>query len=215
MAAASSWAGDGVVELVPAPAAVEGGELVGAHAEDGDTHSLQVLEGAADVEDLLGSGADDGDGGVGQLLQVGADVHRHLAAAVHAADAAGGKDADADHLGHEHGGGDGGRAGVAVRNVHGHVAAGDLADVLGLAHDGEVSLVQADLELAADDGHGGGHGAVVADDLLHLRGEVEVFGVGHAVAEYGALQGDNGLVSVESRLDLGLNVQILFKIHGM
>ena len=147
-----------------------------------------------------------------ELLEVGADVHRHLAAAVDAADAAGGEDADAGHLGHEHRGGDGGRAVMAVRDVDGHVAAGDLADVLRLAHDGEVVLAEADLELAADDGHRRGHSAVIAHDLLDLRGEAEVLGVGHTVAEYRALERDNGLPRVEGGLDLGLDVEIFRKI---
>ena len=150
---------------------------------------------------------------MGELLQVGRDVHSHLAAAVYAADAARGKDVDARHLGHKHSGGDGGSAGVAVGYVHGDVAAGDLADVFGLAHDLEVVFAQADLQLAAYDGHGCGSGAVVADYLLYLGGEVQVLRIGHAVAEYGALEGDDGLAGVEGCLDFRLDIQVLFEIH--
>ena len=49
-------------------------------------------------------------------------------------------------------------------------------------------------------------------DLLNLSGEIQVLGVGHTVAEYGALKGHDGLPGVEGGLDFGLDVKIFFKI---
>src|SRR5699024_12126647 len=94
--------GGGVQAVVHAEAAgagVEGGELVGAVADDGDALGLQVLQGQAQVQDGLGPGADDHYRGLAQLLQVGGDVHGGLSPTVDAADAAGGEDADAGHVG--------------------------------------------------------------------------------------------------------------------
>src|SRR3546814_1631926 len=50
-----------------------------------------------------------------QLLQVGGDIEALGRAAMDAADAAGGEDADAGEVGADHGGGDGGRARPAGR----------------------------------------------------------------------------------------------------
>src|SRR5699024_3841598 len=99
-----------VVHLEAALAGVEGGQLLGAVADDGHAVGLQVLQSQAQVQDGLGAGAHHHHGGGSQLLQVGGDVHGGLGAPVDAADAAGGEDLDAGHMGDHHGGGNGGGA---------------------------------------------------------------------------------------------------------
>ena len=86
---------------------VERGQLGRAEAEDGDALGLQILQRQAEVQDALGPGADHHDRRLGELLQIRGDVHRGLRAPVDAADAAGGEDGDARHVGDHHGGGDG------------------------------------------------------------------------------------------------------------
>ena len=130
-----------------------------------------------------------------------------------AADAAGGEDTDARQLRDHHGGGHGGGAGEALREVDGHVPAADLAHVLGPAHELQLLAVEADLQLAADDGGGGGDGALGPDDLLHLVGELQVLGIGHAVGEDGGLQGHHGAALVQSLLHFGSNVQVFVQRH--
>ena len=151
---------------------------------------------------------------MGQLLQVGGDVHGGLGAAVHTADAAGGEDADAGHIGNDHGGGDGGGAVRAAGNQRRQVASAGLGDAAaGLAEVFDLVTAEARLEAAADDGDRGGHGAVVADGLLDQQRGLHILGVGHAVGDDGALQRDDGLARVERGLYFGGNVKIL--IHSV
>ena len=67
---------------------------------------------------------------------------------------------------------------------------------------------QARLQAAADDGDGGGDGAVVANGLLHQQGGLHILGIGHAVGDDGALQRHDGFAGGQRRLYLGGNVQI-------
>ena len=126
-------------ELEAGRAGVEGGELVGAVADDRDPLGLEELERLADVEDRLGAGADDRDAGARKLDQIGGNVERLLGAAVHAADAAGGEDFDAREPSDEHGRRDrrarralarGDQREIAPRSLH-HAAA-ELAEPLDL-----------------------------------------------------------------------------------
>ena len=91
-----------VLELKAGRARVEGGELVGAVADDRDPLGLQEFERLPEVEDRFGAGADDGDPSAGKLDQIGGDVERFFGAAVHAADAAGGENFDARKGGDVH-----------------------------------------------------------------------------------------------------------------
>ena len=203
-----------VVELEARGAAVERGQLVGAKTENRHTLCLEVLQRQAEIEQTLRTRADDAHRGVCQLLQVSGNIHRLFRTAMHAANAAGGKEADARHGGDHHGGGNGGGAGLVGGEIHGHITAADLTHTVGLAHDFQFVSRQTDLQLAADDGSGGGNGAFCADDLFHLVRELDVLRIGHAVAENGGLQCDNGFAGGNSLGDLGGDGQILFDIHN-
>ena len=125
--------------------------------------------------------------------QVGGNVHRSLGSAVNAAYAAGGEDLDAGHRGYDHGGGYRGGAVLSPGDEHRQVAAGGLGDRLPLlAEVLYLILAEACLEAAADDGDGRGHCAVVAYGLLHAQGRLHVLRIGHAVGDYGGLEGHYG-----------------------
>ena len=209
--------GGGVDAVVHAEAGlpgVEGGELLGAVADDGHAVSLQVLQGQPQVQDGLGSGADHHDGGPGQLLQVGGDVHGGLGAPVHAADAAGGEDLDARHVGDDHGGGDGGGSVPSLGHQDGEIPAAGLGHArAGLAEIVNLLGGEARLQAAAQDGDGGGDGPVLPDDGLHLQGGFHVLGIGHAVGDDGGFQGHHRLSGFQGFLDFGGDVQILVHVH--
>ena len=63
---------------------VEGGQLVGAEADDGHALCLQVLHGPGQVQNGLGAGTDHAHGGLAQLIEVGANVHGVLTVPVDA-----------------------------------------------------------------------------------------------------------------------------------
>ena len=209
--------GGGVQTVVDAEAGLAGierGQLLGLIADNGHAVRLQILERQAEVENGLRARADDHDGRVRQLLEVGGDVHRRLGAAVYAADAAGGKDLDAGHGGDHHRRGDGRRAVHALGDEDSQIAAAGLGHArTGLAQIVDLLGGEARLQTALDDGDGGGHGAVVADDLLHVQRRLHVLGIGHAVGDDGTLQRDNGAALVERLLDLRGDVQITIEIH--
>ena len=130
-----------------------------------------------------------------------------------AADAAGGEDADAGHVGDHHGGGDGAGAVLAPGHQHRQVTAAGLGDLRALlAEILDLLGGEAGLQPPADDGDGGRDGAVVPDDLLHLQGGLYVLGIGHSVGDDGGLQGHHGLARRQSGGDLGGDVKIL--VHG-
>src|SRR5690606_14985054 len=91
-------------------AEVEGGEVIGLVAGDGDAERFQEFAGGGDVEDGLDAAGDDGDGEAGERDEVGGDIEVGVVAAVHAAEAAGGEETDAGLGGELHGGADGGGA---------------------------------------------------------------------------------------------------------
>ena len=76
----------GAVPATIAIIGVEGRQLLGAVADDGDALGLQVFQGQAQVQNGLGSGADHQHRGLGQLLQVGGNVHGGFRAPMHAAE---------------------------------------------------------------------------------------------------------------------------------
>ena len=134
---------------------------------------------------------------------------------MHAADAAGGKDLNACHVGDHHRRGDGGGAVRAARADDRQIAAGDLGDLApGLAEVGDLLLGQAGLQAAAEDGDGGGNGAVVAQGLLDEQGRLDVFRIGHAVGDDRALERDDRAAVRERLLHLGCDVQIFVHVHG-
>ena len=95
------------IDLVRTIVAICIGALLGwgFYAMAQDSMNGQPLGFAIGIETvLLGIGLV----GIGQLLQVGGDVHGGLGPTVDAADAPGGEDLDARHVGDDHGGGHGG-----------------------------------------------------------------------------------------------------------
>ena len=171
---------------------------------------LQILQGQLQIQDGLGPGADDHHVGLAQLFQVGGDIHGGLCAAVYAADAAGGEDLDARHVGDHHGGGHGGGAVLATGAQNGQVTAGGLGDgVALLAEVFDLLGGQAGLQTAADDGDGRGDRARVADDLLDLEGGLHVLRVGHAVGNDGGFERHDGLTGGKGLSNLGGDIQIL------
>ena len=197
-------------------AGVEGGQLLGLVAQDGDAVGLQILQGQLQIQDGLGPGADDHHVGLAQLFQVGGDIHGGLCAAMHAADAAGGEDLDARHVGDHHGGGHGGGAVSPLGDQHSQVPAGSLGHGLALlAQVLDLVLGQAGLQAAAQNGDGGGDCAVGTDDLLDLEGSLHVLGVGHPVGDDGGFQRHDGLALGQGLGNFGIHVKILIQvIHG-
>ena len=175
---------------------------------------LQIFQRQAQIQNGLGAGADHHDGGVGQFFQVGGDVEGLLGTAMHAADAAGGEHLDTGHVGDDHGGGHGGGTVPALGHQNGQVTAAGLGDAgAGLAQVIDLSLGQAGLQAAADDGDGGGNGTIFADDLLHVQSGLHVLGIGHAVGDDGGFQSHHGAALVQSLLHFGSDVQVFVQRH--
>ena len=201
-----------IVQLEAGGAAVEGGQLVGAQAENGHAVGLQIFQRQAEVKNALCACADNADRRVGKLLKVGGDIHGLFCAAMHAADTAGRKEADARIRGDNHSRGNGGRAGHTGRKIGRQIAAADLADAVCLAHAEQLLIVQADLHLAVENGDGRGDSALFADDGFHLVRKLQILGIGHTMAQNGGLQRDNGLVFTQGLLNFGGDGQILMQI---
>ena len=133
---------------------------------------------------------------------------------MHAADAAGGEHLDTGHVGDDHGGGHGGGTVPALGHQNGQVTAAGLGDAgAGLAQVIDLSLGQAGLQAAADDGDGGGNGTIFADDLLHVQSGLHVLGIGHAVGDDGGFQSHHGAALVQSLLHFGSDVQVFVQRH--
>ena len=185
-------------------AGVERRQLVRAVADDGNALGLKILERQAEVENAFCTCAHDHDGGVAQLLKVGGDVHGDLCATVHAADAAGGKNADACHVGDHHGGGDGGGTVCLAGDEGCDITAAGLGNIsAGLAEIFDLVLGQTRFQSAAYDGDGGGDCTVFTDGLLDEQSGLHIARVGHTVRNDGAFKSNNGLAAVESFRYLG------------
>ena len=176
---------------------------------------------SADLEELaqtpvmvVCAGANYHDGRLGQLFQVGGDVHGGFRAPMHAADAAGGENLDARHVGDHHGGGDGGGAVLTPGAQDGDVPAGGLGNGLSLlAEVLDFRSRQTGLQPPADDGDGGGYRAVLPDDLLHVQSSLYVLGVGHTVGDDGGFQRYHRLARGNGGGDFGVDIQILVHVH--
>ena len=201
-----------VIDAEAALAGVERGQLAGAVANDGDALGLQILKRQAEVKDRLCARADDHNRGLSQLLKVGGNVHRGLGAAVYAADAAGGEDLDASHVGDYHGGGDGGSAVNSACDERGQVAAAGLGDIVsGLAEVLYFLIGESRFEAAADNGDGRGDCAVFTYGLFDEHSGLNILRVRHTVGNDGALQRDDGLAGIQRFLNLRCYVKILIK----
>ena len=96
-------------------AQIEGREAVGAPTQHGHTEGLEPLEGERHVEEGLDARRYDHHPVVGHGLQVRADIAAAVRSPVHPADAAGGKNLDADGGGQRHRGRHRGHAYVEAR----------------------------------------------------------------------------------------------------
>ena len=203
-----------VVHAEAGLAGVEGGQLIGAVANDGHALGFQILQRQTQIQNGLGAGADYHDGRLGQLFQVGGDVHSGFRAPMHAADAAGGENLDARHVGDHHGGGDGGGAVLTPGAQDGDVPAGGLGNGLSLlAEVLDFRSRQTGLQPPADDGDGGGYRAVLPDDLLHIQRGLHILGVGHTVGDDGGFQRYHRLARGNGGGDFGVDIQILVHVH--
>ena len=198
-----------VVHLQAGGPGVEGGELLGLVAQDGDPLGLQVFQGELQVQDGLGPGADHHHVGLAQLLQVGGDVHGGLRPPVDPSDAPGGEEFDPRHVGDHHGGGHGGGPVGPLGHQDGQVPAGGLGDLLPLlAQVLNLRRGEAGLQPPPQDGDGGGDSPVLADDLFHFQSGLHILGVGHAVGDDGGLQGHHRLAFRQGLGHGGVHVKI-------
>ncbi len=159
-----------------------------AKGDDGDAVGFQHLQRFGNVEDGFGPGSDHGHRGLRQFQQVGRYVEAGFGPAMDAADAASGEHRDAGQMGGDHGGGDGGGPGLPGGDANGEVGAGKFQHVLGLTEGVEFGVGQADVDLAAHHGDGGGGGAVGANLCLDQPGGFDVLREGHAVGDDGGFQ---------------------------
>ena len=193
---------------------IEGGQLLRAVADHGHALGLEIFQREAEIEDGLRARADDHDRRLGQFLQIGGDVHGDLRAPVYAADAAGGENLDARHVGDDHGGGDSGCAVGLSRDQRGQITAAGFGDASsGFAEVFDLLAAQTCLESAADDGDGGGRRAVRANRLLDQQRCFYVLWIGHAMGDDGAFQRDDGLARLQRGLYFGGNIKML--IHSI
>ena len=133
---------------------------------------------------------------------------------MHAADAAGGENGDACHVGDHHGGGDGGSAVLTPGAQQCQVPAGSLVNGLALlAEVFNFFRSQTGLQPTADDGDGGGNGAVFPDNPLHVQSGFHILGIGHTVGNDGGFQGNDGLALGNGGGNFGIDVQILVQFH--
>lgn len=156
-------------------------------AESDDRHAVgfENLERLRNIENGLRAGADDDHAGLRKLGQIGGDVESLSRALVHAADAAGGENADTGAGGGDHGGGHRGGAGAALGDRKGDIGARDLHGVGGLGQRLELVLLKADMQGAVNDRDGGRNRTLIADDLFDAFRHLDIAGIGHAVGDDG------------------------------
>jgi hypothetical protein len=182
-----------------AAARVERGESLRAEAQHGHAVRLQPFERERQIEDGLRARAHDDDGRLREFGQIGGHVER--LAAMHAADAARGKDLDASLRGDPHRGGDGGRAMAFLRGHDGQIAAADFADVIGVRQPFKLIGFQPGVQLAVENGDGGRRRAVLAHHGLEAARHFEVDRARQAVRDQRRFERDNGRVRFERGAD--------------
>ena len=196
------------------PAGVERGQLVGAVADDGHALGLEVFKRQTEVENGLRTGADDHNGGFGKLLEVGGNIHCDFCAAMHTADAAGGKNLNACHRRDHHGRGDSRRAVRSLGNQHGKIPPARFGNAAaGTGKIVDLGFGKPCLEPTAEDGDGRRNSAEIADDPLDLERRVAVLRIRHAVGNDGRFERHDGSARVKRALDLGRNVKIPVALH--
>ncbi len=167
-----------VVHAEAGLAGVEGGQLLGAVADDGHALGFQIFQSQPQVQNGLGTGADHHHRGLAQLLQVGGDVHGGFRSTVHTADAAGGEGQPQV------------QNGLGTGADHHHRGLAQLLQVGGDVHGGFRSTVHTADAAGGEDGnaghvgddHGGGNGGstVLAPGAQHCQ--VPAGGLGDGLA---------------------------------
>ena len=188
-----------------AAARVERGESLRAEAQHGHAVRLQPFERERQIEDGLRARAHDDDGRLREFGQVGGHVER--LAAMHAADAARGKDLDARLRGDPHRGGDGGRAVALLRDDDGQIAAADFADVVGIRQPLELIGFKPGVQLAVEDRDRRGRGAVLAHHGFEAARHLEVDRARQAVRDQRRFERDDGRVRIKRSADRGGEVK--------
>ncbi len=200
--------------LKPDEREIEGGELVGAVADDRDPLGFEEFERLPDIEDRLRAGAHDRDAGARKLDQIGGNVERLLGAAMHAADAAGGEDFDAREPGDKHRRRDRrARRALARRDQRQiaprglHHAAAELAEPLDLL------ARKAHSQAPVDDRDRRGNGPHLAHRLLDGSRRLDVARVGHAMRDDRRFERDDRPFGRARLGDLGGKVQKIGGAH--
>src|SRR5882724_10138318 len=159
----------------------EGGQLGRAVTEDGHSERLEQLRGRGKIQDRLRARADDTDAPSRDLSEVAGDVGRlpRVAAAVDAADATGGEDANSHALG-DGAGRAHGRTGIALPcTERPQVARSGLCCLSGWIREAlQLCLARTNLDRAVDDRHRGRNCAACA----HLRAASRLVGGGKPCA---------------------------------
>ncbi len=182
---------DAIIHGVAAVRCVERGETIGSVADDRDSHRLEVLEGASQVEDGLRPRGNHRDRRAGELLQVCRDVPGGLSPAVNPADTAGCEHTDSAEVRTDHGPGHRRCRGHPPGNRDAEVPPARLYDIIPLGQAGEVIVCEPDLDAPVDEGDGGRRCSGLANGSLEQSGRLEVLRMGHAVCDDGRLERDD------------------------
>jgi len=191
---------DAHVDRQTAAGGIEGREGVGAQADDGHAHCLQVFDRGRQVEDGFGPGADDDHRRAAELDQVGGNVKG--VAAVHAADAAGGKHRNTHFLRGAQRAGHGGPAAFTTSDGDTVIAQADLAGVGLIRQALDFLARQAHAHFTIHQGDGGGQSADRAHFFFDGQREFHVLRARQAVGDHGRFKGDDRQVLSQRQTDL-------------
>jgi 3-deoxy-D-manno-octulosonic-acid transferase len=178
------------IDRAPAIAEVEGGEAVGAEADDGHPDGFEGLAGGGDIKDVLDTARNDRDGEASEGAEIGGDIQSGGVVLVDSADAARGEESDARGGGELHGGADGGRGVGSAVHERAEVAGVGLGNFACFEQELQLVIGHADGGHARDDADEGGDRALRPDDAAEIAVEVERGGGRDAVNEQGGLEGD-------------------------
>src|SRR3984885_4520312 len=203
-----------MLEFEAGRAREEGGELIGAVADNGDPLGFEKLERLSDVENRFGAGANDCDAGTRKLDQIGRDVERFFNAAVHAADAACGEDFDARKPSDEHRRRDR-RAGRALASGHERqIAPRSLHDAAAqLAESIDLLPLEAHSQAAVNDRNRRRNGAHLAHRILDGERRLDIAGKGHAMGDDRRFERDDRLFGRSGIGDLGGKIHKIGGAH--
>ena len=192
----------------------EGSQRIGLIAEHRHAIRFQHLECIRQIEEGFGARADNGDRCAPQLGQISGDIEGF--ATVDATDAACGEDRDARRVGGHHRCSNCCRAIATARDDRRKVASAAFLDAA-RRRLGEAFLfgcADADGELPAQDGDGGGGSAGGADGRFHAKRSLQALWHRQAMGEHIGLQRDDGATFGQGGSNLLVNVQC-GAVHGL